>query len=189
MLVGAQRQQVTPDLRDYIMQHNQRITQLSGQTFGPAHINSLLQLEAYFDSAPPSAAILAAEQLNASGLSMLSALQQAYYREGQRITDAAILHACAQQIGLDAAAFSSAMASQTDAVLDAHFKQSRRKMAELGMRGFPALALQTGTQWQIIDLGPFFGKPQAFQAWLQQAASAPTSPVTAAQCSLDGCSA
>jgi hypothetical protein len=74
MMSGSRRQVVTPALRDYVMPHDQRIASLTGLSFGQDYFDGLLRDEtAVFDSTPPIAAILLAEQLGLPDLAMLSA--------------------------------------------------------------------------------------------------------------------
>ena len=66
---GAQRQPVSAQLRDYVMPHDVRIAQYTGQPFGEAYFEGLLRdTTAVFDSAPPTTAVLAADQLAGRGL-------------------------------------------------------------------------------------------------------------------------
>ncbi len=110
MMTGANRQQVSPQLRNYVMPHDRRIAEYSGQPFGEAYFEGLLRdHSAVFDSAPPTAAILAAEELGGHGLELLGRLQTAHYVEGRRIADEAVLLELAQSIGLPAQAFLAAL--------------------------------------------------------------------------------
>ena len=64
MMTGTNRRQVSPALRNYVIPHDQRIAAMTGQAFGDDYFNGLLlDHTAVFDSAPPIAAILAAEQM------------------------------------------------------------------------------------------------------------------------------
>ena len=61
MMTGARRRAVTPQLRAFVAPHDARIAQTSGQPFGVGYLDGLLHdTGAVFDSAPPTAAILAA---------------------------------------------------------------------------------------------------------------------------------
>jgi len=42
MMTGARRQTITPQLRAYVNQHDERIAQLSGQHFGAGYVDGLL---------------------------------------------------------------------------------------------------------------------------------------------------
>ena len=106
MMAGAARRAVTPELRQYVMGHDKRIAQLSGQPFGQAYFDGLLQDHgAVFDSAPPITAVLAADQLGGAGLDMLARLQKAHYLEGRRIAELDVIVDLAVDIGLDREAF------------------------------------------------------------------------------------
>lgn len=186
MMTGANRQHVSPQLRNYVMPHDRRIAEYTGQPFGEAYFEGLLRDEsAVFDSVPPTVAILAAEQLGGRGLELLGRLQTAHYVEGRRIADEAVLLALAQSIGLEAQPFQSAFNA---ADVQGHIKASRALLARVGGQGFPTFALEQEGRFTLIDIGPWFGKPEAFADWLRGALPAQTSTPAPAACGLDGCS-
>ncbi|WP_434704610.1 DsbA family protein [Pseudomonas sp. Z1-12] len=185
MMTGTNRQQVSPQLRNYVMPHDRRIAEYSGQPFGEAYFDGLLRDQsAVFDSAPPTAAVLAAEQLGGHGLELLGRLQTAHYVEGRRIADETVLLELAQSIGLPAQAFLAAFRA---ADVQGHIKASRALLAQVGGQGFPTLALEQDGQFSLIDIGPWLGKPEAFAQWLKQALPEQAS-TPSATCGLDGCS-
>ncbi|MGO2486796.1 MAG: DsbA family protein [Pseudomonas taetrolens] len=190
MMTGAQRQPVSAQLRDYVMSHDLRIAQYTGQPFGEAYFEGLLRdTTAVFDSAPPTTAVLAAEQLGGRGLEMLGRLQTAHYEKGRRIADNDVLMAVAVEMGLEADAFRTAYDAMSGEVTLAHFKTSRQLLSKVGGQGFPTVVLEQSGQYQVIDLGPYLGKPEAFAAWLRQreGVSAEREGVCAPVCGLDGC--
>ena len=185
MMMGANRKAVSPQLRNYVMPHDRRIAEYSGQPFGEAYFEGLLRDHtAIFDSAPPIAAVLAAEQIAGRGLELLGHLQRAHYVEGRRIADQAVLSELAQIIGLDPQAFEIACA---DAPTQRHIKDSRALLATVGGQGFPTLALEQDGRFTLIDIGPWLGKPQDFATWLRQALGVQESPVSMQSCGIDGC--
>ena len=190
MMTGAQRQAVSAQLRDYVMPHDHRIAQYTGQPFGEAYFEGLLRdTTAVFDSAPPTTAVLAAEQLAGRGLELLGRLQTAHYADGRRIADRDVLLAVATEMGLDAEGFRAAYEAISGDVTQTHFKASRALLSRVGGQGFPTVVLEQSGQYQVIDLGPYLGKPEAFAAWLRQrdgVAGADTI-VAAPACGLDGC--
>lgn len=190
MMTGANRQQVTPQLRAYVKQHDARIAQLTGQPFGPAYADSLLHASGVLlDSEPPTAAILAAEAIAGRGLDMLAQLQIAHYVEGRRIAEPATLSEVAAELGLDAETFATAFAQQSGAAVERHIEETRHLMEEVGARGFPSFVLETDGVLQSIDIGGYLGQPQAFQDWLRsqvrepEAGNAGDAPV----CDINGC--
>jgi len=189
MMSGPNRQPVTPQLRQYVMGHDQRIRELTGQPFGDGYFNGLLlDTGAVFDSTPPTLAILAAEALGTDPLTMLHRLQQAHYVDGQRIADVTVLQQLAQELGLDGAAFAAAYQRQ-QGEFAAHVGRSHRDMAAHGLRGFPSLLLELDGQWQRLELSPYLGKPDAFAGYLQGllAGAANLGTDDAPLCTPDGC--
>lgn len=174
MMAGAQRQPVTPRLRDYVMPHDRRIAQLTGQPFGHAYTESLLRDHgAVLDSAPPITAVLAAEQLAGRGADMLARVQVAHYQQGRRIAEAELLQTLAVELGLDSEAFATCFASLSGAPTQAHIEASRHLLAEVGGGGFPTLVLvQDGpdgpARRERVDVGAHLGQPAAFERWLRE---------------------
>ncbi|MGO4309073.1 DsbA family protein [Pseudomonas sp. KB_15] len=185
MMTGANRQQISPQLRSYVLPHDRRIAEYSGQPFGEAYFEGLLRDHtALFDSAPPIAAVLAAEQMAGRGLELLGRLQSAHYVEGRRIADESVLFELALGMGLDRQAFEKAfMAADTEG----HIRNSRALLAKVGGQGFPTLALEHNEQFTLIDIGPWLGKPQAFAQWLGQSLPDQGSSNFVATCGLDSC--
>jgi len=193
MMVGTARRTVTPELRQFVMTHDRRIAQASGQPFGSGYFEGLLRDHgAVLDSAPPITAVLAADELAGAGLDMLARLQQAHYVEGRRIAEFAVLRELAAQLGLDVEAFSSAYDWLQGAATQAHIEQSRALLARIGGRGFPTFALQRDEQFTTVDIGRYHGQPDAWRTWLTRQVGAATGAVTGdapLSCVLDGCAA
>lgn len=190
MMTGRNRQPVSPQLRDYVMPHDRRIAEYTGQPFGQAYFEGLLRdHSAVFDSAPPIAAVLAAEALDGRGLQLLGRLQTAHYLEGRRIADREVLLELAQDLGLVVEAFASALDRVTATELDEHIKTSRALLAKVGGQGFPTLVLERDGRYQLLDISPWLGKPEAFAHWLKTSLGAGSGPQDGAfqACGLDGC--
>ena len=191
LMTGARRQPVTPQLRDHVMPHDRRIAALTGQPFGDAYFDGLLRDGgAVFDSEPPIAALLAAEQLAGRGADLLSRLQTAHYVEGRRIADPGVLGALAADIGLDREAFAATLAATEGAAVRAHIEASRALLHRLGGQGFPTLALEVDGSVRRIDVNAFLGQPQRFADWLRAELPAAAPDAAAAPvCTPDGCAA
>lgn len=168
MMTGNNRRQITPAWRGYVLPHDRRIEQLSGQPFGDAYLNGLLNdTTAMMDSEPPITAILAAEALAGQGLDMLHHVQRAHYVQGLRIAELSVLVELAQQLGMDGAAFGAAYAQQSGAATQQHIAASRALLAQVGGQGFPTFVLDDGTgKLSMIDIGAFLGQPAKLQARL-----------------------
>lgn len=189
MMTGRYRRPITPEWRDYVLPHDRRIAQLTGQPFGDAYFDGLLRdTGAMMDSAPPTTAILAAEAVAGRGLDMLHRLQSAHYVDGLRIADTAVLQRIAVELGLNAAAFDSAYARLEGAATEAHISDSRRLLARVGGQGFPTFVLeQADGALQVLDIGPWLGKPDAWQAHLAGLAPAAAAGGDVPFCTPDGC--
>ena len=190
MMTDTHRRPVSAQLRNFVMPHDRRIAEYTGQPFGAAYFDGLLcDHSAVFDSAPPTTAVLAGEQLAGRGLELLGRLQTAHYVDGRRIADKEVLLAIAAEAGLDGEAFGTTYDALAGAATQAHFKRSRTLLSEVGGQGFPTLVLELAGEYQVIDFGPYLGKPEAFANYLrQQVAGADESAgFSAPMCGLDGC--
>lgn len=170
MLAGSNRRPITPQWRDYVIPHDERIATLSGQPFGEAYFEGLLRdTSAIMDSEPPITAILAAEALDGRGLDMIHRLQRAHYEEGRRIAERDVLAALAIDLGLDAQAFAAEFERASGKATHDHIAASRALLARTGARGFPTFAVERadGTL-AVIDAGQFIGHPDTWAAMLQR---------------------
>lgn len=190
MMSGAHRQTITPQLRAYVRQHDERIAQLTGQPFGNGYIDHLLNdASAVLDSEPPTAAMLAAEEIAGRGLDMLAQLQIAHYVEGRRISEPEVSIEIAAELGLDPAHFAEARDRLAGKALQEHFRETRALMAEVGAQGFPSFVLQTGDRLQVVNFAEDLARPQDFQDRLRRLALAPQDPEVAKApfCGTHGC--
>ncbi|WP_157315001.1 DsbA family protein [Chitinibacter sp. GC72] len=187
MMSGANRQTVSPALRNYVMPHDQRIAELTGQPFGDAYFNGLLlDTNAVFDSTPPTLAILAAQALGFDGLAMLGKIQHAHYAQGLRISDGTVLQQLASELGMDSASFLAQLDVQAQQI-EQRFAITRKLMQQHGLRGFPSLLLEHDGQLQHIDISPFLGQADAFVQSLQAHGITAQTGGTDALCTLQGC--
>jgi putative protein-disulfide isomerase len=168
MMSGANRRRIDARWRDYVMPHDRRIAQTSGQPFGDAYFDGLLRdTSVVMDSTPPITAILAVQQSSGRGLDMLHRLQRAHYVEGRRIAETPVLGELAADIGLDPVAFNAAMQHVAATSTARHIEESRTLLSEVGGHGFPTFALQMsdGDRF-VLDIAPYLGKPEAWKQHL-----------------------
>jgi len=169
MLAGARRKAVTDEWRSFVMPHDHRIAALSGQPFGAAYFDGLLRDHtAVFDSAPPTTAVLAADELGGRGLDLLARMQTAHYVEGRRIADREVLIELALGIGLEREPFVAAFDRLAGAPTEAHFQDSGRLLRQIGGHGFPTFALETSHGFELVASAPYLGKSQAWKDHLAQ---------------------
>ncbi|TFZ49284.1 DsbA family protein [Serratia proteamaculans] len=173
MMTGNNRRQITDEWRNYVIPHDKRIAELTGQTFGEAYFNGLLRdTSAVMDSEPPITAILAAQALAGRGLDMLHRIQEAHYQEGRRIADTPVLEALAKELGLASAPFIAEMRFNTGAPTAQHIAQSRAMLAKVQGQGFPTFALEDSEgHLRQIPAGNYLGNVEAWKELLSGAAT------------------
>lgn len=173
MLAGSRRRRITDDWREHVMPHDRRIEMLSGQPFGTAYFDGLLRDHAaVLDSAPPTTAVLAADQLGGRGLDLLARIQTAHYVEGRRIAEREVLIELALEIGLERERFVAAFEGLDGAPTEDHFAQSRQLLHEIGGNGFPTFALETEQRRELVSSAAFLGNPQAWKVHLAELTTA-----------------
>jgi putative protein-disulfide isomerase len=170
MMTGPNRRAITPEWRSYVMPHDRRIAELSGQPFGAAYFDGLLNDGgAMLDSTPPLTAVLAAQAVADRGLDMLSRVQQAHYVEGRRIAERPVLHDLAADIGLAPTTFATAYDELAGETTHRHIVHSRQWLARAGGQGFPTFALEAPAgEVTPVEAGRFLGRPDAWAAQLEQ---------------------
>lgn len=168
LFMDGARRPMGAEWRAHVLPHDLRIAQLSGQPFGDAYRDDLLNdPTAWVDSEPPIAAVLAADRLAGRGLDLLPRIQQAHYVEGRRIADPAVLRELAETLGLDGEAFAHELAACLGDATRAHVHDGRALLSRLGGRGFPTLALARDDDWQVIDVGRYLGRVDDWREWLR----------------------
>lgn len=151
LFIGERRRPITPDFRAFVVPHDARIAQLTGQLFGSAYTDDLLNdTNVVLDSTPPIAALLAVQALGGDSVQLLHAMQVAYYQQGKWLSDTDNLIHIAEQQGIEAKAFREAFDAALPEV-DTHLVNSRQLLNQLGGQGFPTFALQT-TNGEFIRL-------------------------------------
>lgn len=183
MLGGAARRTITPEWRGHVMPHDERIAALTGQPFGDAYYNGLLnQVGATLDSTPPIAAMLAAEAIDDRGLDLLARAQTAHYVEGRQISTLAVLQSLAHDLGLDVPDFTTHYEIALAGDVARHIEESREWLQASGGQGFPTFVFEftdrdSGQRVaQRVDMGPWLGNPAGWQDHLRQGLAAAEAP-------------
>lgn len=174
MMTGSNRRKIDAQWRAHVIEHDARIAAMTGQIFGEAYTHGLLQdTNVVMDSAPPTCAILAAENLAGRGVDMLHCIQVAHYQQGLRVADLPVLEALARALNLPIEAFSQEMRAVSGTSLNQHIAQSRALLEKLRGRGFPTFALQDGQgQIRLLDAGRYLGHASAWREMLVSALKA-----------------
>ena len=205
MLTGQHTRVINEQFRKYVLPHDKRIEEMTGQPFGEAYTDGLLRaVGSVLDSEPPTTALLAAEQLAGLGLEMLGAEQKAYYVDGLLISDREVLVKIAADLGLPAEQFEAAYMAMQGQPTQEHMQMSREMLGMVQGQGFPTFALefdhpeQPGQRAiQRLDIGPWLsdvpGWVEQLGNWVQQITTLDAegteeaeAPV-AGECGPDGC--
>jgi putative protein-disulfide isomerase len=176
MMAGPNRQPLTPALRQFVLKHDMRIAELSGQPFGQDYSEGLLRQEGVMlDSEPPITAILAA---GPKGLAMLERIQRAHFVEGRRISERATLMDLAAELNFDSGAFRDCFEHFSGKPTMDHITDSRALLDRLQGGGFPTFAFERGGQFQRLDPSPFLGRVEEWEKALRRVGEFMPRPVT-----------
>ena len=141
-----------------------RIHDLTGQIFGPAYLDGLLDHpDSIWHSPPTIAAVLAAQAMaKDQAFSMIAAIQKAHYVDGRRVVDPDVLADIAASIGLDQSEFRTRYEA---APVAAHIETAHEMMQRFGLHGFPTFLLERAPgRFGRLQHEAFYGKPDEFKA-------------------------
>lgn len=182
MMAGEARRPMTPQLRAFVMPHDQRIAALTGQRFAPAYTEGLLNDSgAVLDSGPPITALLAVQSLVSDparagllGLALLERIQRAHYVEGRRVASADVLLQVATEMDLDPAAFGATFERLAGKPTEVHIEASRQLLQRIGGQGFPTVAIE-GRDGRLsrLEIGRYHGQPGAWIETVRRAMHGP----------------
>ena len=139
---------MTADGREEILHHWQQVHARTGQPF---RFENALPDGFVYDTEPASRAVVTVGGLDPALIfPLFRAIQHAFYAEGRDVTQPGVLAALAAGLGVDVVAFLRAFDSDAArARTQAHFRQAR----QAGVRGFPTLIVQQGTQLTPVSNG------------------------------------
>lgn len=148
----------------YAWSNDQRIQRLTGQRFTPAYRDQVLADRVQlFDSGAATLALTAvALTAPARQLDALAAIQSARYVEGRDVTSPEMLGEVLATEGLDgAASMLSAPGLDLAAATRDRMQRAQQFMRQFGVRGVPALIVDSGNHLSLIDHSSSYGNPSA----------------------------
>ncbi|EKF9736252.1 DsbA family protein [Vibrio cholerae] len=159
--------QISPDFRAHILQADQRIQRETGAEFGEAYLERVrsgqpLMLDSYFTAQ----AIIAARLAGKRDFDMLKAIQRAHYQQGLDVTQTEVMQQLAQAMGITPETWQNVM-PQAAAKVRSDIAQTQRLMQQLGLGGFPSLAIEQNNEWYTLSPSHYYRRPQEWQAWLE----------------------
>ncbi|WP_413494011.1 DsbA family protein [Shewanella baltica] len=168
MLTGPRRKQIDANWRDYVMPHDLRIAELTGQPFGENYFDGLLRdTTVVLDSAPPIKAMLAVDAMGGDSLAYLHSVQLAHYRDGHSASDEGNLARLAAELGLDPIGFAQHYAQGEDKLYE-HIVESRALLNLIGAQGFPSMAIEDNDgNITAININRFYGQTAQWLSHLE----------------------
>jgi putative protein-disulfide isomerase len=164
-LFAGDERQMTPDFAAYAWQNDQRIAEMTGQTFSETYREKVLgNPEGRFDSTAATRAVTAVHLTEpARELEALHRIQSLRYVEGGDNTDPAELLRVLRDLGMDeAVALLEADGPEIDDAVERRKAMAQQLMDGLGIRGVPALVrLQEGNKVSAMPNSVLFEDPAA----------------------------
>lgn len=157
-----------PTMVRFIMTHHERITQLTGQTPGPAMTELLNSGDAVLDSTPPIHAILAVGMVGGDAMAYYQAIIKAHFIDGRRIAEINTLQEIADECGIDPDSFQQAFNNLSNEDVAQHINDSRVFLQRIGGQGFPTFALEQDGQIQMLNHQSMYNNPEGWQQALEK---------------------
>ncbi|MEI2565020.1 DsbA family protein [Vibrio metoecus] len=159
--------QIRADFRAHILQADQRIQRETGAQFGEAYLERVRSSQPLvLDSYLTAQAIMATRLAGKQDFDMLKAIQRAHYQQGLDVTQAEVLQQLAQALEIAPEAWQNAML-QAATQVQQEVAQTQRLMQQLGLGGFPSLAIEKNNEWYTLSPSHYYGRPQEWQQWLK----------------------
>lgn len=168
LFAAPNNQTVDENMKNFIMSHHERITQLTGQTPGTAMVDLLNSGTALLDSTPPIQACLAAGIAAGSTIAYYQAAIKAHFIDGRRITEKETLTQIALECDIDAESFQQALVSVDTEEVAQHINDSRVLLQRLGGQGFPTFALEQDGQLQTLNHQRLYNNPTGWQRAIEE---------------------
>ena len=142
------REPMSLAFRTMLREHWHHVATASGLPFSQ---ELLVRDDFVYDTEPACRAVVTARQLfPAQALTLMKAIQAAFYRDGRDATDANVLADIAADHGYDRATFFTAMESEAmRAATRADFAATQ----SLGVSGFPTVAASHGEELYLVTSG------------------------------------
>lgn len=158
---------MTPEFADYAWKNDQRIAELTGQSFTEAYRRQVLQASGTaFDSSNATLALTAVAMEDPDReADALQVLQEARYVAGRDVTDIKTVCAILTDAGFAKAA--AALKAPATALVTANATRvsaGAAKVRELGARGVPTLVSSEGLSERLLDNQLVYGPQEALLA-------------------------
>lgn len=162
-----ERTALSDDFRSHVLEADQRIATLTGQTFGDAYLNKVrtgapITLDSYLTAQ----AVIAVQQAQHPAFEMLKRIQNAHYVHGLDVSERTTLDALAHEMGIRDAHWQQSM-REAESRLTADIDQTRLFMAHWGLSGFPSLVVEQDGEFRSVQLSRYYGRLPEWQTLWQ----------------------
>ncbi|MBR7981704.1 DsbA family protein [Burkholderia cenocepacia] len=169
LFAGEGARPMNDEFAAYAWSNDQRIEQLTGQSFTERYRSDVLaDHQQMFDSGPATIALTAvALTAPERETQALKAIQLARYVDGQDVTQINTLVTLLSDLGLEQAA--ARLARPDTELIDANRNRVAHAQAllqQFGARGVPSFILESEGHQQLLHASAAFSNPQAFVAQL-----------------------
>ncbi|MEM7465413.1 MAG: DsbA family protein [Pseudomonadota bacterium] len=138
---------LTSKSKKEIRHHWEQVEKDTGQQFDYAFF---ARDNFIYNSALPSAAVVAVRNANLNALYFLGTLHRAFYQDNRDITDETVLIDIAGEVGLDQTSFRTQLTAQETSD-DAEKDYALTK--KIGIQGFPALLGMANNKIELLTMG------------------------------------
>ncbi len=153
------------EFRQHILASDKRIETQTGQAFGEDYLRKVASGEPLtLDSYITAQAIIAAEYLGYSAVAMLEKIQEAHYQFGLPVYLPNILSELAGRLNIESRSWIAAMEKAKDK-MEKEILLTRNMMQQLGLSGFPSMAIETTGAWHSVTVSQFYRQPQAWKTF------------------------
>ena len=162
------RQNLDPGFRRNIPIYDQRIAELTGQSFGQDYKDRIAgNAPMILDSYITEQAILAMDKLNGRGLDMLRAIQNAHYQGGLDTSTLDVLAQLVEEMNIDVGTWKIEM-QQAKEEINQVIAESHNMMQQWQIHGFPTFILEQEGRLSHLPHSQFYGDPNGWQQLLNK---------------------
>ncbi|MGX9463529.1 DsbA family protein [Shewanella sp. A14] len=173
LLIDDRVRPITAQWREFALSNDNKIALKSGQPFGSAYKDGLLNDHAVILNSQPSiTALMAAQALGLNGVDFLNRMQTAYYQDGRNISLFTVLHDIAIEAGVKGYLFESQYQTLAGSLTRSHIDNSRTLLNHVHGQGFPSAAIETEDgQYHLVNIANYYGDTQGWHEYLNKTLS------------------
>lgn len=161
-----ERRKMDASFRQMVLSHDEKIESITGQRFGEAYKKRVNSDESIIlDSFLTAQAIVVMKQHSNKEFEMLKAIQTAHYQHGLDVSELDVLGELATALGAESSEWQQAM-SATKPSINTVIAESRQRMSQWQINGFPTLVLETESEIKRMSHTQFYGHLADWKQWL-----------------------